>query len=311
MRIIFMGSDRLACPALEVLAKRADDELVGIIAQPDRPKGRRRKPAPCDLKRRAEELELPVWTPEKIGAPESVERIRQMEPDIITVVAYGQYIPEKVLGIPPHGAVNLHPSLLPRYRGASPVQWAVANGDVQTGVTILYVSKEMDAGDIILQAVQPIHDDDNAVTLAARLAEQGAQMLCQVLDMHHAGEIPRMPQDETQATVVHKLSKEDGRIDWTLDAATLRNRIRGFQPWPLCFCEWPRGSGHYLRITAAQVESRQGPPGCILEAKGEGPLVAAGDRALRLIEVQPEGKRCMSGRAFLCGHSIEPGTIIG
>ncbi|NCC49753.1 MAG: methionyl-tRNA formyltransferase [Spartobacteria bacterium] len=311
MRIVFMGSDEIACPTLAALAASERDEVVAVITQPDRPSGRRRKLTPCALKAFATERKLPVYCPDKIGEEGMVERLRELAPDMIIVVAYGQYIPGSILAIPRHHAINLHPSLLPKYRGASPIQWAVANGDRETGVSILYVTAKMDAGDIILQERIPIGDEDTAVTMAHKLADLGARMILDAVDLHRQGTVPATPQDEAQAVTVYKLSKEDGRIDWSMDAATIRHRIRGFQPWPLCFCEAPKGAGHFLRIYKARLEDGAGEPGEILDVHNDGPLVATGAGALRLLDVQPEGKSIMTGKAYLCGHPLPPHTFFG
>lgn len=312
MRIVFMGSDELACPSLRMLMARAQDEVVAVITQPDRPKGRRRQLAACPLKALAEQsAPLRILTPEKLNEPSLLDELRALRPDIFVVVAYGEYIPQALLSIAPHGGINLHPSLLPKYRGAAPVQQAVACGETVTGVTILYVSEEMDAGAIILQEPLPIADEDTGVTLFACAAEQGASLLCRALDMFSQGPVRAVPQNPELATCVAKLKKDDGRIDWTLPAETIRNRIRGFQPWPVCFFECPPASGHYVKVFRASVEQTDGKPGEVLDIGGSGPLVAAGEGSLRLLEVQPEGKSVMSGKAFLCGHALEVGEILG
>lgn len=312
MRIVFMGSDELACPSLRALMARAQDEVVAVITQPDRPKGRRRQPAPCPVKALAEQhSSLGILTPEKLNDPVLLEQVRVLRPDIFVVVAYGEYIPQAFLEIAPQGGINLHPSLLPKYRGASPVQQAIACGETETGVTILYVSEELDAGDIILQEQMPIMYDDTAVTLFVRAAEQGASLLGRALDLFAEGRVQAVPQDHRRATYVHKLTKEDGRIDWAMPAETIRNRIRGFQPWPGCFFEWPRGAGHFVKVFRASVEQRCGLPGEVLDIRGNGPLVAAGEDSIRLTEIQPEGKSIMSGQAFLCGHALRKGEILG
>ncbi len=312
MRILFMGSGDVACPALERLILAPGYDIVCVVSQPDRPKGRNRRVAACPAKSMAEARGVPVMTPERIGAPDAVEEIRALRPDIIVVAAYGQYIKPDILAIPPREAINIHPSLLPKYRGASPIQWAIANGESETGVTILYVSKEMDAGDIILQERYPIGEDDTAETLTPRLAERGADLLMTSLEAIQAGRATRTPQDPDQATYVNKLEKDDGRIDWSLPAVTIRNRIRGFTPWPGCFTH---ADGVLLKIRRADVEPMSGSagarPGSIIQCDREGPVVATGVGALRLLEVQPEGKNVMTGAAYLCGHALGPGATLG
>ena len=311
MRILFMGSDEIAIPTLAALLASDKDDVVAVISQPDRPKGRKRKLAPCDLKAFAMKEELPVYCPEKVGNAEVVQQIQEMNPDLIVVVAYGQYIPSCILSIPRHQAINLHPSLLPKYRGASPIQWAVANGDKETGVSILYVTKQMDAGDIILQERIPIEEKDTSITMGHKLADLGAQLILQAIELQRQDAVKSIAQDENSVVTVYKLKKEDGRIDWSMDAKHIRNRIRGFQPWPLCFCETSKDSGHFLRIYKTRIEEGRGAPGEILHVKGDGPLIATGHEALRLLEVQPEGKSIMPGKAYMCGHRLQPGQFLG
>ncbi len=307
MKVVFMGSDILACPALKRLIDHSEYEVAAVISQPDRPKGRNPKPSPCPAKAAAEQAGLPVLTPEKISSRDSVNRISRLDPDIIVVAAYGQYISSEILEIPVNGAINIHPSLLPKYRGAAPIQWAVAQGETETGVTILYVSSEMDAGDIIRQEKLAIEDDDTAETLAGRLAGLGADLLMDVLEDIRFNRVSRTPQNHEQATMTRKLKKEDGRIDWNLPAEILRNRIRGFAPWPGCFCKMPDDS--ILKIWKAGVEKYEGDalPGTVLSSRGKGPLIATSVDALRLLEVQPQGKKRMNANAFLCGRKLQPG----
>ena len=283
---------------------------MSVVSQPDRPKGRNRKLAPCPLKELAVAKGLPILDPEKIGQEEVVAEIRALEPDIIVLVAYGQYVPQSVLTIPKYAAINLHPSLLPTYRGAAPVQMAIAEGQSETGVTILYISDEMDAGDIILQESMPIGEDDTSLTMAKKLADLGARLILDAIDLHRENRVHPRPQDSDQVTVVHKLKKEDGRVDWTMPAEQIRNRMRGFQPWPGCFCEYPAGSGAFLRIHEAVVEEGSGSPGEVIDVTGVGPLVATGEKALRLLVLQPSGKKAMPAEAFLRGHSLSVGTIL-
>ncbi len=305
-----MGSDELACPALNQLLAAPFTEVVAIVTQPDRPKGRRQRLAPCAAKAFAAARGVPILTPERISRPAVVARIREWAPDLIVVVAYGQYIPPSILAMPPLGAINLHPSLLPKYRGASPIQWAVANGDRETGVTILYVSEQMDAGDVILQRSEPITPADTAVNVSARLAQAGADLLLEAVQALREGTPSRRPQDPTQVTTVHKLSKEDGRIDWQWPAEQIRNRIRGFQPWPGCFTTW---QGARLGLWAAELWPKPvtQPPGTVEECGARGPIIATGAGRLCLTEVQPAGRKRMSGQAWLCGQPLAPGSALG
>jgi len=304
MRVVFFGSAAIGFPSLEALLASAQDEVVAIVTQPDRPAGRKQQLTPCPVKAFAQERGIPVLSPEKVK--DSLPELAALKADLFVVVAYGQYIPPPVLSLPKYGAINLHPSLLPKYRGSSPIQWAVANGDTRTGVTILYVSEKMDAGDIILQREVSIDSDDTSATLEPVLAAAGAELLMEAVEQIRDGTVRRRPQDDSAAIEVRKLTKEDGKLDWTLSATILRNRIRGFTPWPGCFCEMP--DGQRLKVLCSAIEDRAGVPGEILEAAGRGLLVATGEGALRLLAVQPAGKCAMDGDSYLRGYPLVPGV---
>lgn len=304
--MVFMGSDELAIPSLSALLDDASTEVAGVVSQPDRPAGRKRRPTPCSLKRFALAHGLHVMAPEKVGAPESVEALSALAPDLIVVVAYGQYIPSRVIELAAAGAINVHPSLLPKYRGSAPIQWAIANGDAVTGVSIIYLSQRMDAGDIIRQETCPIDPDDTSSSLQGKLAVLGAELLLKSIRDIRAGTATRRVQEESEAIEVRKLVKEDGEIDWTLPAETLRNRIRAFDPWPGSMCKLPDGT--LLKVWAARVEEAGGQPGEVLD---DALLVATGEKALRLTETQPAGKKRMSAAAFLNGHPVARGELLG
>jgi methionyl-tRNA formyltransferase len=306
MRIVFFGSASIGFPVLEALLASAQDDVVAVVTQPDRPAGRKQQLTPCPVKLFAQERGLPVLSPEKVK--ESLSELAKLNADLFVVVAYGQYIPQSVLTLPAHGAINLHPSLLPKYRGSSPIQWALANGDTVTGVTILYVSEKMDAGDIILQREIPIDPEATSSALEPVLAGAGAQLLMEAVEQIRTGTVQRHPQDDAAAIDVRKLTKEDGRLDWTQPADVLRNRIRGFTPWPGCFCEMP--DGQRLKVLRVAVEAQSGSPGEILDVSGAGLLVATGEGALRLLDVQPAGKKVMDGASYLRGYPLAPGMSL-
>ncbi len=311
MKIVFMGTGAFACPVLRNILESGRDEVVAVVTQPDRPAGRRLQLKPCPVREFAGQHGRPVLTPEHASSPEFVARVSEYAPDLIVVCDYGQFLKANLLGVPRLGAINVHPSLLPKYRGAAPIQWAIANGERETGVTVLYVTEKMDAGDIITQERVAIRDDDTPQTLGPRLAETGGQLIVRALESLRCGAAHRMPQVESAATYAPKLKKEDGRIDWSLPAKVIAHRIRGFQPWPGAYCEWPLGSAKFLKILKARVEDAGGAPGTVIGTDGAGPLVACGTGSLRLLEVQPEGKKPMSGSAFLCGHRLMPGAALG
>ncbi len=307
MRIIFMGSAELACPCLDKLLADATDEVVGVVTQPDRPKGRSLQTGPCPARARVAQYAMPVLTPQNVNTPESIRAIRDLAPDLIVVVAYGQILKPELLGIPAQGCLNVHASLLPKYRGAAPIQWAIARGEASTGVTTMLLNEGMDSGDIIDQVEEKIREDDTSGALHGRLARLGADLLARTLDDLRNGTIRRRPQDPAQATYAPKLKKSDGRLDWTRPAVELHNRIRGFNPWPGCYCEFPGLKTSVVKIIKSRVVSGQGRPGEILSNQGDGPLIQTGAQALRLLELQPEGRKAMPGSAFLCGHPLKAG----
>jgi methionyl-tRNA formyltransferase len=311
MRIIFMGSGELGCPVVERLLASPQDAVVAVVTQPDRPQGRKLQPAPCPVKAFVAGRGVPALTPEKCGAPEFVAQLAALQPDLIVVAAYGQFLPRALLDLPPHGVINVHPSLLPKYRGAAPIQWAVARGETETGVSIIYLIDKMDAGDIVAQEHVALAPDATAADLAPRLAALGAELLARAVGEIRAGTVRRVPQDPALATRAPLLRKTDGRLDWSQPAAELHNRIRGFFPWPGCYFAWPRGSDKRVKVLKAAFASGAGEAGTILSSAAHGLLVACGRGALQLIEVQPEGKKPMSAAAFLNGAHLKPGDKLG
>lgn len=311
MRIVFIASGALACPALQTVARRPGDRVVAVVTQPDRPRGRRLQPAACPVRELAGSLGLHTRQPEKASAPEEIEALAALKPDLLVVAAYGQILKQALLDIAPLGAINIHPSLLPKYRGAAPIQWAIAHGDTETGVAILFVTARMDAGDLLLLERAPIQPDDTAGTLEPRLAAVGARLLDRALDLFASPPVPRTPQDESQVVLAPKLSKEDGRIDWTLSADAIRNRIRGFHPWPGCFTTVPGTPPVTLKIHAAEAETGSGTPGTIVEAGPKGLRVACGTGSLRLTRIQPEGRPAMTDAAYCCGRRDLAGLRLG
>lgn len=318
-RAIFMGSAELACLPLRALHALPGVQVVGVVTQPDRPKGRRLAVADGPVKAVAGELGLPVLMPEKVNAPESVAALRVLDPHLIVVVAYGQILREPLLGLPTHRCLNLHASLLPRYRGAAPIQWAIARGALRTGVTTMLMNAQMDAGDMLEQAEVAIAPDDTAGTLQTRLAETGAVLLVRTVPAWLAGTLTPQPQDASQVTFAPKLSKQDGEIDWTLPAAEIHNRVRGFNPWPGAFSWLPlttsgtdrQASPELIKVHRVVIEAGEGEPGMVMDASGAGPLVACGRGAVRLLDVQMEGRKAMGGDAFLRGRPLVAGARMG
>jgi len=312
MRTIFMGSAAFACPSLDRLLSRRDVDVIAVVTQPDRPRGRHLAVGPCPVKSRIQPLGIPVLTPESINAPDSVAALRACRPDLMVVVAYGQILKPAILALPPLGCVNVHASLLPKYRGAAPIQWAIANGERVTGVTTQFMNERMDAGDVLLQRPMDIGGDDTGGSLHDKLAALGADLLDETVSRLLAKTAVRVPQNEAEATLAPKLAKSDGRLDWRLPAATLGHRVRAFDPWPTCHCEAPAGSGRIVKVLKARVErGAAGTPGTVLDLSGDGPLVQTGEGALRLVAVQPEGKKPMGGADFARGCRVAIGDRLG
>jgi methionyl-tRNA formyltransferase len=309
MRLVFCGTPEFAVPCLEALI-RERFEVALVVSQPDRPKGRGLELAPTPVKLVALANGIPVTQPEKIKNNEEFRgRLEAIRPDAIIVVAYGRIIPQWMIDLPPLGNINVHASLLPKYRGAAPIQWAIACGETVTGVTTMRIDAGLDTGDMLLKAEMPIAADDTAVTLAPRLSQLGASLLIETLRGFEAGEMQPTKQDDSQATLAPILKKEDGRIDFSLSATEIFNRLRGFQPWPGAFTTF---RGKQLTVHAAR-------PGVGLQLEqaevtvsGDRLLVGCGRRSvLDLMEVQPEGKKRMSARDFANGYRPQPGEMLG
>jgi methionyl-tRNA formyltransferase len=304
MRIAFMGTAELAGPCLEAVARIPGHEVVVVVTQPDRPKGRDLRPAPPPVKVVAQHLGLPVQQPLKIRESAAVDALRAAQPDVIVVVAYGQILPKSVLEIPRLGCINVHTSLLPRWRGAAPIQYAILHGDRETGVTTMYMDERMDMGDIILQRAQLIHADDTGATLHDRLAKLGADLLVETVGLITEGNAPRAKQDETKATYAKKIMKDNGRIDWAKSAVEIERQVRAFSPWPSAYTH---AGDLLLKIWKAEVvENVSGNPGEVLA----GFIIATGHGGLRIFELQPANRKRMPIEAFLRGHKIEVGTVL-
>jgi methionyl-tRNA formyltransferase len=309
VRIVFLGSGAFAIPSFEALLE-AGHEVAALVTQPDKEKGRGRQLAPPPLKPVAEALGVPVLQPRRIKAPEAQEELRRLAPELQVVVAYGQILPQSVIDIPPRRTVNVHASLLPRLRGAAPVQWAIANGDTETGVTTMLIDAGLDTGPTLLARVTPIGPEETAADLEPRLARLGAEVLIETVSGLAKGTIAPRPQDATRATLAPLLGKEDGRLDWARPAKTLACRVRGFHPWPGAYTTW---DGKRVKVLGARVETDgPGVPGTIVAADRDGIVVASGDGTrLRVFEVQPESRRAMPAAAFAAGARLVAGARFG
>ena len=303
MKLIFLGTPEFAVPTLDRIVA-AGHSVSEVVTQPDRPKGRKQELTPSPVKAAALRHNIPVYQPERIRHADSVEHLRALAPDAMVVVGYGQIIPQSIIDIPPHGIINVHASLLPKYRGAGPVQWAIANGETRTGVTTMRIDAGLDTGDMLLKAETEIGPEETAVELGARLAAMGAALLIETLA--NIAAIAPQKQDPAQTTHAPLLKKEDGLIDWRQPAQAIYNRVRGFQPWPGAYT---RFRGHQLHIWKSRVAANEhGDPGRLLLH----PLRAVcGEGALELIEVQLEGRNKIPAEAFANGQRLTGGDILG
>ncbi len=313
MRIIFMGTAALACPSLQALCREKTFEVAAVVTQPDRPKGRDLKLTPSPVKELALVEGLPVLQPERARDEGFIRALSGYRPDLIVVAAYGQILPSAILDLPRFGCLNVHASLLPKYRGAAPIQAAILNDETETGVTIMKMDAGLDTGAILTQAATPIAPEDNAQTLHDRLAAMGAELLAQTVPGYVAGKIVPRPQPATGASYAKKIAKEDGLIDWSQPARAIWNRVRAFVPWPGAFTWHQAGDKRVLlKIWEALVEpQKSGRPGEILEAGKTGIVVGCGQHALRILALQREGGRRLTAQEFLAGHGLKPGEHLG
>jgi len=306
MRILFMGTPEFSLPSLKLILERGM-EVVGVVTGSDRPRGRGLKSSPTPVNEIALEQKLPIFQPLKLSDPDFVGKMRELRPDVISVVAFGGYIPKDLLELPPRGCINLHPSLLPKYRGAAPVNWALIEGEAATGVTTIYMDEGWDTGDIILSSEVAIDPDDTAGTLGDRLAKIGSELLLKTLELVDLGQAPRTPQDNGGATYAPKLAKEDCLIDWRKPALKAHNLVRGLAPHPGAYTVF-RGQPLKILRTALWPDGPIEGAGRVVKViKNEGPVVSCGQGALLIRELQPASRRAMSGGEFIRGYGLEEG----
>lgn len=306
MNIVFMGTPDFAAASLEALLK-SDDAVVGVVTQPDRPKGRGQVLTPSPVNLLAQREKIPLLQPLKMKDPEFLQALAAWKPDLIAVTAFGRILPPAVLSLPPRGCINVHGSLLPKYRGAGPIQWAIINGERETGITTMLMDEGMDTGAMLLQEAIPITDDDTAGTLSPRLAELGGRLLVETIARLKAGTLVPKPQDSSQATMAPLLKKEDGAIDWTLPARVLANRVRGLAPWPGAYTSVPGGDRWTIWRAQALPGPATKPPGVVMEVTSEAIHVATGEGVLALLELQPANSRRMAVAQYVAGHPIAVG----
>ncbi|MEK3915345.1 methionyl-tRNA formyltransferase [Paenibacillus sp. FSL H7-0331] len=309
MRIVFMGTPEFAVPALQVLVNYSAIEVVGVVTQPDRPVGRKRLLTPTPVKEEAIKHGIPVLQPEKLRRPESVEELRELQPDLIVTAAYGQILPKSVLAIPRLGCINIHASLLPRYRGGAPIHHAVMNGDTSTGVTIMYMAEGLDTGDMISSVELAIRDSDTTGTMFNKLSAAGAQLLLDTLPDLLAGRIQAVAQNHEAAVYSPNVSREQERIDWSRPAISLWNQVRGLNPRPGAYTTW---NGEVLKIWSCDKPNQSevaNTPGTVVAISEQGIQVATGTGILTITELQPAGKKAMQAAQFVLGGRLVVGTV--
>jgi methionyl-tRNA formyltransferase len=309
MKLAFLGTPEFAVPSLEACAA-AGHRILAVYTQPDRPKGRGQELAPPPVKQAALRLGLEVRQPLKIRAPEVVEELRALQADAMAVVGYGQIIPQAVIDLPRLGIINVHASLLPRYRGAAPIQWAIARGETRTGVTTMMIDAGLDTGAILLKAETEIGPEETALELAPRLARMGADLLVETLAGLERGAITPIPQNHAEATLAPILKREDGLIDWSAPAAEIHNRARGFLPWPGA---WTTLRGQRFQIWRCRPDSAETAftPGVLFSESRRLFAACGAGEALELLEVQMEGRKRVSAAGFLNGFRLHPGERLG
>ena len=321
MKIVFMGTPDFAVPALKALAESAKHEVSLVVTQPDRPRGRSGKPAPSDVKLCAEQYGIPVFQPEKVREEAAVERLRRENADIFVVAAFGQLLPKTILEMPRFGCINIHGSLLPAYRGAAPVQWAVLDGQKEAGDTIMQMNEGLDTGDILMQESIPLSADETAGSLYDKLSSMGGPLLLKALDAIEEGNVTPVPQGDSGTHYAKMLRKEMGNIDWTKSAEEIGRLVRGLNPWPSAYTHW---NGKMLKIWMAEtvtqeelsalgcdekngMDLKEAQPGTVMIVTKDTLMVQTGDGLLALTELQMEGKKRMPVQAFLMGCRLQTG----
>jgi methionyl-tRNA formyltransferase len=316
MRVVFMGTPVFAVPSLEALSA-AGLELIGVVTAPDRPKGRGQALAPPAVKDAAVRLGIPVWQPERVRASEAIEQIRAGRPDLIVVVAFGQILPKAILEIPPKGCINVHASLLPAYRGAAPIQWAIIRGEEQTGITTILMDEGMDTGPMLMQQAVDIKPDERAGELAERLSRIGASLLVDTIDAWTCGAVTATPQEHSRATMAPLMKKNDGQIFWDRPAREIVNLVRGTDPWPGAWTSYGEQPWRIWRVAVTPRGAGQWPPGMIAAVhpaghNGTGGIdVATGRDWVTIQELQIPNRRRMTAAEFLAGHPVKVRSMLG
>ncbi|USG67657.1 methionyl-tRNA formyltransferase [Brevibacillus ruminantium] len=312
MRILFMGTPDFAVPCLEALVAEGYS-IIAAVTQPDRPVGRKQVLTPPPVKEAALRHGIPVLQPEKIKAPEALEEVLALRPDLIVTAAYGQILPKALLDAPKHGCINVHASLLPKYRGGAPIHKAIIAGEKESGVTIMYMVEALDAGDMLSKTVIPIDERDTAGTLFEKLSAEGAKLLVKTLPDLLAGKLTPEPQDHDLATFAPTIKRSEENIDWSKSAEEVYNQVRGLQPWPVAFTQHKGKNWKIWWVEKHSSGSQAAAPGTIVGLEPDGLVIACGSGSVKITELQPEGKKRMSALDFLRGaaSSLEIGTKVG
>lgn len=311
MKIIFLGTGEIGLPSLKAIYDSSDHHIISVFTQPDKPFGRKGELKPSEIKKFAKSKNIPIYQPYKIREQEAIDQLSIENPDVLVVVAYGQILPKAVLRIPKIACINLHASLLPLYRGASPIQAAILNGDEQTGLTSMYIAEGLDDGDLLKSKELIIDQDETGGSLHDRLADLGPELLIESLNLLSTGQAPREEQDHDQATHVSKLSRSDGEIDWSKSAESIERKIRAFDPWPGTFTYFPDGTLVKIFPPISIEKNRDGEPGVIISTQSDHVAVSCGVGALSFSSIQPAGRKKMSLSSYMAGKNIEPGAFLG
>jgi methionyl-tRNA formyltransferase len=312
LKTVFMGTAELACASLRALLREDFIQIATVVTQPDRPKGRSLKLQGSPVKEIASAEHLPLLQPERARSEDFIAQLRELRPDLIVVAAFGQILPPSVLELPGSGCLNVHASLLPKYRGAAPIQWAILNEEIETGVTIMKMDAGLDTGDMLARAATPIRPEDDARTLHDRLAQLGAELLVRTIPDYVSGKIAPQPQPAAGSSYARKISREDGLLDWSHPARALWNRVRALIPWPGAFTFVGDDDRRRLvKIWSATIDDASDEPGRVLSADKNGILVGCGRQALRISILQLEGGRRLTAQEFLAGQALKAGQRLG
>ena len=311
MKIIFLGTGEIGLPSLKAIYDSSDHHIISVFTQPDKPFGRKGELKPSEIKKFAQSKNIPIYQPEKIREQEAIDQLSLGNPDVLVVVAYGQILPKAVLRIPKIACINLHASLLPLYRGASPIQAAILNGDEQTGLTSMYIAEGLDDGDLLKSKELIIDQDETGGSLHDRLAALGPELLIESLNLLSTGQAPREEQNHDQATHVSKLSRSDGEIDWSKSAESIERKIRAFDPWPGTFTYFPDGTLVKIFPPVSIEKNRDGEPGVIISTQSDHVTVSCGLGTMSFSSIQPAGRKKMSLSSYMAGKNIEPGAFLG